>query len=225
MPVLNEAGGMRQIIPLIDRSLFHQILVVDGQSTDGSAKLAREMGCEVYVQKKKGIRHAYTEAWPLIRGVVVVTLSPDGNCKIDLLPQLLSKIKEGYDMVIASRYLDGIKSEDDTLVTRFGNRMFTGLINFLHGSRYTDAMGIYRAYRTQLFYDLKLDQDASYFPESLIGTVAGVEPLLSIRAAKQKVKAAEILAPEPPRLAGERKLQVFRWGLVYLYQTFRELFR
>lgn len=222
MPVLNEAEGMRHILPQLDRSLFDQILVVDGQSTDGSVQCAREMGCEVYVQKKKGIRHAYTEAWPLIRGEVVVTLSPDGNCRIDLLPELLSKIKEGYDMVIASRYLGGITSEDDTPVTRFGNRLFTGLINFLHGSRYTDAMGIYRAYRTRLFYELKLDQDASYFPESWIGTVAGVEPLLSIRAAKHRLKTAEIQAPEPARLAGERKLQVIRWGLVYLYQTLKE---
>ena len=67
-------------------------------------------------------------------------------------------MKEGYDMVIASRYLDGAKSYDDTLLTGFGNWLFTKSINFFHGSKYTDAMVMFRAYKTNVFYDLNLDK-------------------------------------------------------------------
>jgi hypothetical protein len=33
---------------------------------------------------------------------------------------------------------------------------------------------------------------------------------------------AEIPGDEPARIGGERKLQIIRWGLVFLYQVFME---
>jgi len=53
--------------------------MVDGGSHDGSMELARDNGIETYVQKKRGIRFAYIEAWPLIRGNLVITFSPGGD--------------------------------------------------------------------------------------------------------------------------------------------------
>ncbi len=222
MPVLNEAEGMKVILPKVDKSWVDQILVVDGQSTDDTVSYAREMGCDVYIQKTPGIRHAYREAWPLIKGDIVITFSPDGNCLPEVIPQLLAKIREGYGMVIASRYLNGARSEDDDALTRFGNWMFTNLINLLHGGHYTDAMGIYRAYSKSLFNELGLGEEAPFRIEKFFHTVSGIEPLLSIRAARKKIKTAEVLGIEKSRVAGERKLQAFRWGAVYLYQTLRE---
>src|SRR6188474_1713285 len=105
MPVLNEIDGLRAILPQINRKWFDQILMVDGGSRDGSVEVAREHGIEVYVQKKRGIRHAYIEAWPLVRGDVVITFSPDGNCPVEAIPRLTAFMNDGYDMVIASRYL------------------------------------------------------------------------------------------------------------------------
>lgn len=222
IPTLNERVGMEAFLPQIDPSWFTQILVSDGNSTDGTAAFARSRGCDVHVQRKRGIRHAYIEAWPMIRGDAVVTLSPDGNCRAEDIPPLLAKLREGYDMVVASRYFGGVKSEDDDLMTGFGNWMFTTLINLLHGGHYTDAMGIFRAYRTKLFYELDLDKEESYVPEKWFGTVIGIEPLLSVRAARRGFKVGEVLGFEPKRVGGERKLQVWRWGAAYLAQVFRE---
>lgn len=221
---LNEVEGMKAIMPLIKKEWCSQILVIDGGSTDGTIEYAREQGYEVYVQKKKGIRHAYIEAWPLIRNEYVITFSPDGNSIAELIPDLIEKMKEGFDMVIVSRYLGSAKSEDDDLVTKFGNWLFTGTINLLHGGHYTDAMVIYRAYRTKLFYELGLERDDAYaLPERMFNTVLGIEPLLSVRAAKRKMKIGEIPGDEPERIGGERKLQVLRWGAGYYFQFFREL--
>jgi hypothetical protein len=131
---------------------------------------------------------------------------------------------EGYDMVIASRYGTGAHSDDDDFLTGFGNWMFTNLINTLHGGHYTDAMGIYRAYRSDLFARLDLDKEDSYAPERLCGTTIGIEPLLSIRCAKKRLKVSEIPVDEPARIGGQRKLQVVRWGAAYFLQVFRELY-
>lgn len=185
------------------------------------------MGVEVYVQKQKGIRHAYMEAWPLIRGDSVVTLSPDGNCVPEDIPKLVEHMSNrNWDMVIASRYYQGQRSEDDDWVTGFGNWLFTRTVNLLFGGNYTDVMGIYRIYRTQLFYELGLDQQSSYqFVESIFHTVIGIEPLLSVRALSHKKRVSEIGSPEPARIGGERKLQVIRWGGAYYLQFWLEFGR
>jgi len=226
IPTLNELEAMRVVLPQIDRSWVDQILVVDG-STDGTADYAREQGCEVVIQKRKGLRWAFIEGFPHVRGDWVITFSPDGNSPVRSIPLLIEKMKAGYDMVIASRYLPPAKSEDDDPMTAFGNWLFTHAINALHGrawSRpYTDAMVMYRIYRTKLFYELDLDKEASYAPEKWFGTILGIEPLLSIRAAKKKVEIGEIPEDEPTRIGGKRKLQPFRWGGAYMSQVWREL--
>jgi len=224
VPTLNEIVGMRAIMPLVDRAWCDQILVVDGGSTDGTIEYARKQGFDVVIQQRRGIRHAYLEAFPHVRGEIVVTFSPDGNSVARLIPDLARAVADGHDMVIASRYLAGAKSEDDDWLTALGNRAFTTLINVLHGGRYTDAMVMFRAYRTKLFWDLELDREDAYAPEKLFGTVMGVEPLLSIRAAKKRLRLGEIPGDEPARIGGQRKLQVFRWGAAYLVQTLREVY-
>ncbi len=221
---LNELNGMMTIMPSVDRNWVDQIIVVDGGSIDGTIEWAKQNGYQVYIQNKKGFRHAYEEVWPQIIGDVVITFSPDGNSIPELIPSLISKIKEGYDMVIASRYLDGAKSEDDDFVTGFGNWLFTKTVNILHGGKYTDVMVIYRAYKKELPKKLDLIGDGSFqLPEKMFKTKISWEPLLSVRAIKAKLKVAEIPGDEPPRIGGERKLQVLKWGAAYYFQFIREL--
>jgi glycosyltransferase involved in cell wall biosynthesis len=221
---LNEVDGMREIMPQIHPDWCDQIIILDGGSTDGTLEYAKEQGYFVYVQKEKGIRFAYREVLPYIEGDVVITFSPDGNSIPELLPELIAKMKEGYDMVIVSRYLGNAKSEDDDIVTGFGNWLFTSTVNFLHGGNYTDVMVLYRAYKTQMIYDLDLDKDESFaLPEKMFFTRISWEPLMSVRALKRKLKVGEIPGDEPPRIGGERKLQILRWGAAYYFQFFREL--
>lgn len=212
-------------MPRIKKEWYDQLIIVDGGSCDGTIAYARENGYFVLMQKKEGIRNAYIEALEHIKGDIVITFSPDGNSIPELIPQLVKKMKEDYDMVIVSRYAKDAKSYDDDIITAFGNWMFTSLINFLFTSRYTDAMVIFRAWKKEIFYTLDLDKDESYsLEEKIFHTKIGVEPLLSIRAAKRKLKCANIPGDEPPRIGGERKLKVLQWGAAYLMQVFREVF-
>ena len=223
VPVLNEIVGLRAIMPRVRREWVDQILILDGGSGDGSAEWAREAGYEVYVQREPGLRHAYRETLPLIRGDVLVTFSPDGNSIPELIPALIAKMDEGHDMVIVSRYKPPARSADDDLVTAFGNWLFTRTVNLLHGGRFTDVMVIYRAYRTRLIRELELDQDRWYrTPEALFRCRISWEPLLSARAARRRLRVAEIPGDEPGRLGGERKLRVFRWGAAYYFQFWRD---
>ncbi len=225
IPTLNEAVGMRSVMPKVKKEWVDQILVVDGKSKDDTVKIAREMGYDVVIQETPGIRGAYMDALPHIKGDVILTFSPDGNSIPELIPACIQKMKEGNDMVIVSRYAQGAKSYDDDAVTAFGNWLFTGTVNNLHGAKYTDAMVIYRAYKKQMIYDLDLDKDSSFeFEEKLFKTKISWEPLLSVRAAKRKLKVVEIPGDEPARDGGERKLQVLKWGAAYMFEFWREIF-
>ena len=225
IPVLNEIEGMKVIMPRVNSNAFTQILVLDGGSTDGTVEWSQEQGYEVHVQTKPGIRHAYNEVLAKIRGDILITFSPDGNSVPELLPDLIMEMEKGFDMVIISRYLGDAVSEDDDIITRFGNWLFTRTVNLLFNARYTDVMVIYRAYKTQVIYDLELDKDAAYItPETLFHTRISWEPLLSVRAAKRNLKIGEIPGDEPPRIGGERKLQRFKWGAAYYFQFIREKF-
>jgi glycosyltransferase involved in cell wall biosynthesis len=222
---LNEIDGVKAVMPRVPAGLFHQVLIVDGGSTDGTVEWARDNGYAVHVQRRQGIRHAYLEALPLIEGDAIISFSPDGNCDPAVLPRLAAKLADGYDLVIGSRYLDGARSEDDDLVTAFGNWLFTRTVNLLYRSRYTDVMVIYRAFRRGLIAELGLDQDRSYeLPEWLFRTVISWEPLMSVRAAKYGKRIGEVPAGEPPRIGGHRKLQVLRWGAAYYFQIWKERF-
>jgi glycosyltransferase involved in cell wall biosynthesis len=224
IPTLNEIDGMREIMPKIKEGWCDQILILDGGSTDGTVEYAREHNYDVVIQEKPGLLNAYWQVYPYIRGDILITFSPDGNSIPEIIPQLTAKIREGYDMVIVSRYLEDAKSEDDTWITGLGNWVFTGLINGLFGGHYTDAMVIYRAYSTSLCEELGL---LSPPPKSIEGRFAHMiswEPLLSMRAAKKKLKITEIPGDEPDRIGGEGKCQHFTWGFVYLMEMVQEFF-
>jgi len=225
IPTRNEVCGMREIMPRIKPAWYDQLIVVDGDSTDGTLEYARQMGYFVLQQQKKGLRYAYIEALDHITGDIVITFSPDGNSIPELIPDLVRKMEEGYDMVIVSRYAKGAKSYDDDRVTSFGNWMFTAVINFLFGSRYTDSLVMFRAWKKEIFQQLDLHKEKSYsLEERLFRTTVGVEPLLSVRAAKKKLRCADIPGDEPARIGGERKLKVLQWGGAYLFEVLREFF-
>src|SRR5688500_12194219 len=93
VPTLNEIDGMRAVMPRVPLDCVDQILILDGGSKDGTPQYALAQGYDVYVQKERGIRQAYREVLPLIRGDVVLTFSPDGNSIPELIPQILDKLQ------------------------------------------------------------------------------------------------------------------------------------
>ena len=185
---LNEINGIQAIYHKIDKNLFSKIVILDGGSTDGTIEWAKKNNVEVYIQKKKGFRHAYFEYFDQITTSHVITFSPDGNSVPELLGDLISELDKNYEMVIVSRYKDDAKSYDDDLITSFGNWLFRFLINLFYFSNITDPMVIYRGFKKSLINDLNLLDEKSYsLPEKIFNTQISWEPLMSIRAMKRKL--------------------------------------
>ena len=193
IPTLNEIEGVKAIMPRIQKEWVDEILIVDGNSTDGTREYLKEHGYNVIIQKDKGVLAAWWEGFEASEGDAIILFSPDNNSIPEVIPRLVSKAKEGYDMVIASRYKEHARSYDDNLISAIGNFVFTKLINFLFNADYTDTLVMYRIFKRELLTTLKLDKDKN----------SVFEVLLSIRCAKRKLKVTEIPADEPARIDGK----------------------
>ncbi|HTL48856.1 MAG TPA: glycosyltransferase family 2 protein [Verrucomicrobiae bacterium] len=213
LPTLNEVEGMKAVLPRIRREWVDEIFVVDGGSTDGTMEYAKEQGCRVLRQTRKGVPGAYRDALEHIDSDIIITFSPDGNSVPEKIPELIAKMKEGYDMVVVSRYMPGAKSEDDDPVTAFGNWMFTKMINILFGGNSTDSLVIFRAWKADLV------KKAIEVPPR-----AGYELYTTIYCAKHKLKTADIPGDEPKRIGGERKMNPLKNGLAVLGLILSEKF-
>ena len=199
LPTLNEIEGLKWALQRIDRSLFDDIIVIDGGSTDGTLEFARESGLTTVIQSRPGLHFAIFDVVHEIDFDYVVEFSPDGNCMPEKLPELVRRLHDGADLVVVSRYLGHARSHDDNMVSAFGNWFFTRLIDWLGKSKITDSLNIYRGFKREIAL-------SSEFERLLVGPV--FEPLVTGVCQLQGLEVGEIPGDEPPRIGGETKRSI-----------------
>ncbi len=210
IPTLNEIDGLKLMIPRIDQSLFDEILVIDAKSTDGTVEYIQTIkNINLITQQSVGLTGAMIEAINIVKTDYVIEFSPDNNCTPEELPEIVKRIKEGYDIVVISRYLDDAISEDDTLITGIGNWMFSKMIRYLGNFPITDALTMYRGYKVSIV------KDPLFIKYLSTGHI--FEPLISAYGNLMNYKYIEIPGTEHKRIGGEaitdNKLNVIKAGL------------
>lgn len=201
LPTLNEIEALQVVLPQIRREWVDEIIAIDGGSTDGTIEFLEQHGVRVHAQAGRGFGQGMFQGMHLAKNDIVVEFMPDGNSIPADIPRIIDKMREGYDLVIGSRYLGGAKSDDDDFLTATGNWMFTRMVNVLFAANYTDVLTGFRAYRRAAALKLHLDAPGLSWPCQS-----------SIRFARAGLKAGEIPAREPPRIGGVRKMKPFKTG-------------
>lgn len=224
LPTLNEIEGLRWFMPRLKKEWYDQLIIIDGNSTDGTIEYCKSNAYPIYLQTGKGLPNALDEAYKRVTGDIIVTVTPDGNSLPELIPALVEKILEGYDMAIASRYAGGAKSEDDDPMTAFGNRMFTFLINLFFGGHLTDSLVGMRAYTKAAAEKMQLyDQGERYWLRRRFCLTNSWETGSSIRSSKLKLKVCDVPGDEPKRIGGVRKMSIIKNGFGTVFQILHEL--
>ena len=167
------------------RTMHASVTVVDNGSTDGSARVAAELGAAVAYQPERGYGAACLKGIESLRDVDEedIILFMDGDASDDLrdVPRLLDALlKDAADLVIGSRTLG--ESEPGALAphARFGNWLATTLIAMKTGNRFTD-LGPMRALRMKTLRALHM-QDRGY----------GWTVEMQLKAARNALRVREI---------------------------------
>ena len=193
---LNEITGVKKIVPKIKKEWVDEIIFVDGGSTDGTIEEAKRMGFKVIIQKQKGHGAAVLEGVNAIKSDNFILFGPDGNDEPEKIPELIEKIEEGYDQVLATRFGKGSVNLDAGVIDTFGNKMFTFLANAFFGGYWTDTLNESRIISKKAFQELNFDaMDLSSTQQ------------MSIRGLKRRQKICEILGNEGERIGGVRKMK------------------
>jgi glycosyltransferase involved in cell wall biosynthesis len=208
---LNEIHGLKKIMPLVKKEWVNEIIIVDGGSTDGTVEEAKKMGFRVISQEIKGHGGAILAGFNASTADNIVIFGPDGNHSPDEIPQLIEKIKEGYDQVIVSRFTKSSVNLDAGVIDRFGNRLFVFLVNVIFGGHYTDTLNESRIITRKAMSEIKFDAMNMTSTQQM-----------SIRGLKKRQKICEISGNEGKRIGGERKMHSFRVGRQLSWQIIKE---
>lgn len=214
IPTLNEAGSIEAVLKEIPRDVVHEVLIVDGASTDGTADLVRRLGDRVIQQEGRGYGAAIATGFKHVSGDIIVLADADGSYNLDDIRLLVQRVQDGADLALGSRYLPESGSEDDTLIRYVGNKVFTWTLWKLYGVELSDALFFYMAIRRDVV-------------QSITATAQGFEYIVEflIKAQRSGFKFAEIPSLEKSRTAGKSKVNAFRDGLRMLWTMVRARLR
>jgi glycosyltransferase involved in cell wall biosynthesis len=228
IPTLNEARNLPHVFELLPADI-HEVVLVDGNSTDDTVAVARRLRPDVRVvqQTRRGKGNALACGFAVCRGDIIVMIDADGSTDPREIPAFVSALLAGADFAKGSRFVTGGGSTDITRVRRAGNHALNVFANTLNGTRYTDLCYGYNAFWRHCLPTLGLSPGA-HTPgraDMRWGDGFEIETIINVRVARAGLTVAEVPSFERDRLYGESNLNAVKDGLRVLRTIARERFR
>ena len=195
IPTRNEASALPHVLADLPAGIVTEVLVVDSDSTDGTAEVAARMGARVVLEPRRGYGQAcLTGIAHASSPDVIVFLDGDYSDRPAELPHLLAPIVEGRaDITIGSRLAGPHVPGAMPWHAAFGNRLAAFLINILFRQRITD-LGPFRAARADVLRRLALEE-----------TTYGWAVEMIVKGASQGFRVVEVPVSYYPRI-GKSKI-------------------
>ena len=211
LPTHNELANLKILISQVIKVLKSyrlEIIVVDDASTDGSRQWLTSQYRRypfirsIFGTKLRGIGFALHRGYNASRGEVLVSLDADLSLSPQIIPHLLTKINQGYDLVVGSRHhrLGKYEAPNSAIrQKRLISFLANGLIKTLLPIGITDFSLDCRAIRRSLWRQLKLQEKTNIWLIEMI-----------ITAAIKKARLTEIPVRFKDRRFGVSKLNLKR---------------
>ncbi len=223
VPALNEAENVREILPYLRD--HYEVIVVDGNSTDGTADVAREVlpTATVIRQTRKGKGNAMACGFAAVTGDVIVMFDIDGSADPHEIPRFVEALVRGADLAKGSRFIPGGGSHDITLVRRVGNSGLNVLASALTNTRFSDLCYGFNAFWADQLYMLDLpDVDDDQGRDMVRGDGFEIEALIIGRFALSGARITEVPSFEFDRYHGHTNLDTFRDGFRVLHTILQD---
>jgi dolichol-phosphate mannosyltransferase len=207
----NERENLSNMVPLIERifsmnGIKGEIIVVDDNSPDGTSEVAREFGSKygnvrlLWRPAKLGPGSAHADGYKFALGEIVVGMDTDFSHDPYDIPRFVAKIREGYDLVVGSRYIRGGQYEVksfETLKKSIASRLGNVLILILSRVPAHDFTTALRAIRCEVVHGVETESKGnSFFMEFII------------KAYRRGYRMTELPIVFRDRVAGKSKLSL-----------------
>ncbi len=183
MPAYNAAKTLHLTYADLPRDVVDLVIVVDDGSSDETARIARELGLELFIHDRNygygaNQKTCYREA--LRAGAdIVAMVHPDYQYDPTLLPEIIRPIVAGQaDVVLGSRLM-GIHPIRQGMPwwKYYSNRFLTTLENLVFGLRLSEYHTGYRAFRRQVLesVNLQMDSDKFIFDQEILAQIVNLK--------------------------------------------------
>lgn len=222
IPCYNEAKGIAKVVKGFPRKRLEHLgydldfIVVDNNSKDKTADVAREAGAHVIHEHKKGKGNAMRTGFQSVNDDVdfVVMLDGDDTYSPKEVIRMLEPLHSGFcDVVIGSR-LGGKMTEDAmTPFNRMGNWIFSHMVRYVYRANVTDVLTGYFAWKKEVIDELHPHLESTGF---------AIEMEMITKMARMGCEIYSVPISYHPR-AGETNLRPIYDGWRILKMFFRNL--
>ena len=182
IPAFNEEDSIGLVLDALPQNLIHEVIVVDNNSTDNTARSASEKGARVVAEQRRGYGSACLKGISVLDNPdVVVFLDGDFSDYPEELVKLVAPIESGeMDFVLGSRMI--LPESRSALLpqSRYGNQLAVFLMRLFFRHQYTD-LGPFRAIRYESLQAIAM-QDTNF----------GWTVEMQIKAVKKGLRILEI---------------------------------
>ena len=164
IPCLNEEAGIGQVVAAFPRAQLKrhgyelEVLVIDNNSKDNTARVARKAGARVIFEGKPGKGNAIRTGMAKVSADTnfVVMLDGDNTYRPTEVERLVEPLNSGFcDVVIGSRLAGRIPNGAMTGFNRLGNWIFSHLVRYFYQVNVTDVLTGYFAWRKSVIDELR----------------------------------------------------------------------
>jgi glycosyltransferase involved in cell wall biosynthesis len=162
IPALHEREGIERTISSIPRTELEQmgynvqVLVVNGDDSDGTGDLARRAGAEVIDEPRRGYGRAFKTGFAFSRGDIIATADADATYPVEDIPGLVQTLeKENLDFITTNRFAF-LGREAMSRRNRVGNAILTLTLMALFRLKIKDCQSGMWVFRKNILDRLKL---------------------------------------------------------------------
>ncbi len=212
IPCLNEEQGIAEVLSRMP-SLVDEVVVVDNNSTDRTAEVAKSYGARVIHESVRGYGRAYKTGLLQARGDIIVTLDGDQSYPPDAISYLLEAFLRSHVRFLSASRFPVKNKEAMSIKHWWGNKLLSMAMSVLFFRWVRDSQSGMWVFERACLSDMHLVSDGMAFSEEI-----KIEAITS-----RKIGFKEIYIDYSNRM-GEIKLNPWRDGFTNLFFLLRKRF-